>query len=117
MIVVDFYNRLWKGREVRTMVRSAAVDREQVLVSRIATVVTGLLGTMLALNVSAIGSLLEINAKLPPRDVLLAQLAGALEAPMAQLAYVLQAKLYEMAGLLDALRASREPAEGSPESA
>jgi large subunit ribosomal protein L10 len=47
-------------------------------------------------------------AKLPPRDVLLAQLAGALEAPMAQLAWVMQAKLYEMAGLLDALRSSRE---------
>jgi large subunit ribosomal protein L10 len=47
-------------------------------------------------------------AKLPPRDQLLAELAGALEAPMAQLAWVMQAKLYEMAGLLDALRSSRE---------
>jgi large subunit ribosomal protein L10 len=47
-------------------------------------------------------------AKLPPREVLLAQLAGALEAPMAQLAWMMQAKLYEMAGLLDALRSSRE---------
>jgi large subunit ribosomal protein L10 len=47
-------------------------------------------------------------AKLPPREVLLAQLAGVLEAPMAQLAWMMQAKLYEMAGLLDALRSSRE---------
>lgn len=60
---------------------------------------------------------IDALAKLPPRDVLLAQLAGALEAPMAQLAYVMQAKLYEMAGLLDALRSSREPAEGSSASA
>ena len=55
----------------------------------------------------------QINAlaKLPPREVLLAQLAGALEAPMAQLAMVMQAKLYEMAGLLEALRASRDEAQ------
>jgi large subunit ribosomal protein L10 len=51
---------------------------------------------------------IDALAKLPPREVLLAQLAGALEAPMAQLAWVMQAKLYEMAGLLDALRTSRE---------
>jgi large subunit ribosomal protein L10 len=47
-------------------------------------------------------------AALPPREVLLAQIAGALEAPMSQFAYVLQAKLIEMGGLLEALRASRE---------
>jgi large subunit ribosomal protein L10 len=46
-------------------------------------------------------------AKLPPREQLLAELAGAFEAPMAQLAYVLQAKLSEMVGLLEALRAAR----------
>ena len=51
---------------------------------------------------------IDALAKLPPREVLLAQLAGALEAPMAQLAWVMQAKLYEMAGLLDALRESRQ---------
>jgi large subunit ribosomal protein L10 len=51
---------------------------------------------------------IDALAKLPPREVLLAQLAGALEAPMAQLAWVMQAKLYEMAGLLDALRTSKE---------
>jgi large subunit ribosomal protein L10 len=47
-------------------------------------------------------------AKLPPREQLLAELAGALEAPMAQMLYVLQAKLTEVVGLLDALKAERE---------
>jgi large subunit ribosomal protein L10 len=51
---------------------------------------------------------IDALAKLPPREVLLAQLAGALEAPMAQLAYVMQAKLYEMAGLLEALREQKQ---------
>jgi large subunit ribosomal protein L10 len=51
---------------------------------------------------------IDVLAKLPPREQLLAQLAGALEAPMAQLAWLMQAKLYEMAGLLDALRSARE---------
>jgi large subunit ribosomal protein L10 len=47
-------------------------------------------------------------AKLPPREQLLAELAGALGAPMAQLAFLLQASLQEFAGLLEALRTSRE---------
>jgi len=46
-------------------------------------------------------------ARLPPREQLLAELAGALQAPMAALAGVLGAKLQEMAGLLDALRNER----------
>jgi large subunit ribosomal protein L10 len=56
-------------------------------------------------------------AKLPPREQLLAELAGALEAPMAQMLYVLQAKLTEVVGLLDALKAEREasaPAAAEP---
>jgi len=52
----------------------------------------------------------ERIAKLPPRDVLLAQLAGALEAPIAALASALEAKLQETAGLLDALVGEREKA-------
>jgi SSS family transporter len=63
VVVVDFYNRLWKGRDVRTLTPSPAGDREQVMVGRVATVVVGALGTIMACNVSAIGSLLEINAK------------------------------------------------------
>ena len=38
-------------------------EREQVRVSRIATVMFGVLGTVLACNVARIGTLLEINAK------------------------------------------------------
>jgi len=49
-------------------------------------------------------------AKLPPREQLLAELAGAMEAPMAQLAAALEGKVQEMAGLLDALKAEREQA-------
>ena len=43
-------------------------------------------------------------AKLPSKEMLLAQLAGALEAPMSMLATALEGKLQEMAGLLDALK-------------
>ena len=46
-------------------------------------------------------------AKLPPREELLAQLAGALEAPLAGFAAVLEAKLQETAGLLDSLVAQK----------
>ena len=49
-------------------------------------------------------------AKLPAREVLLAQLAGALQAPMAALAGVLEAKLQETVGLLEALREKRASA-------
>ena len=61
--VVDLYNRVWKGRDVRAVGRSAAEERAQVRVSRVATVLFGALGTLLACNVSRIGTLLEINAK------------------------------------------------------
>jgi large subunit ribosomal protein L10 len=47
-------------------------------------------------------------AKLPPREELLAELAGALQAPLAALAGVLQAKLQETAGLLESLRQQKE---------
>jgi hypothetical protein len=63
VVVVDFYNRLWKGRDVRTLPRSDAIDREQVFAGRAATAIVGALGTIMACNVAAIGSLLEINAK------------------------------------------------------
>jgi large subunit ribosomal protein L10 len=46
-------------------------------------------------------------AKLPSREALLAQLAGALQAPMAALAGVLEAKLQETIGLLEALKEKR----------
>ncbi len=47
-------------------------------------------------------------AKLPPRSQLLAELAGALEAPMAALASALEGKVQEVVGLLDALREQKE---------
>jgi large subunit ribosomal protein L10 len=50
----------------------------------------------------------ERLAKLPGREQLLAELAGAFEAPMAQLYFVLQAKLQETVGLLEALRGEKE---------
>lgn len=49
-------------------------------------------------------------AKLPSREVLLSQLAGALQAPMAALVGVLEAKIQETAGLLDALKEKRASA-------
>tara|TARA_B110000116_G_C16632968_1_gene489224 strand:- start:179 stop:709 length:531 start_codon:yes stop_codon:yes gene_type:complete len=49
----------------------------------------------------------EKIARLPPREQLLSELAGALEAPMAMLATALEAKLQETAGLLDALKEER----------
>ena len=61
--VVDFYNRLWRGADVRGEVLTAEDERRQVRVSRIATLIFGALGTALACNVARIGSLLEINAK------------------------------------------------------
>jgi large subunit ribosomal protein L10 len=47
-------------------------------------------------------------AKLPPREVLLAQIAGVLQAPLAALVAVLQGKLQETAGLVESLRQKRE---------
>ena len=53
-------------------------------------------------------------AKLPPREQLLAELAGALEAPMAALVSALEGKVQEMAGLLDALREQKEGEGAEP---
>lgn len=55
-------------------------------------------------------SQIERLAKLPPREQLMAELAGAMQAPMAALAMALEAKLQETVGLLEALRAERENA-------
>jgi large subunit ribosomal protein L10 len=49
-------------------------------------------------------------ASLPPREQLLAELAGVMQAPLAMLAAAVEAKVQEMAGLLDALRMEREKA-------
>ena len=47
-------------------------------------------------------------AKLPPKDQLLAMLAGALEAPLSALAGALEAKLQETVGLMKALQEKQE---------
>jgi SSS family solute:Na+ symporter len=62
VVVVDFYNRLGLGRQ--TGHAAGGDERRQVLVSRVATVLFGLTGTLLATNVSRIGTLLEIANKL-----------------------------------------------------
>jgi large subunit ribosomal protein L10 len=48
------------------------------------------------------GAGLNDLANLPPKQVLLAQVAGALQSPIATFAYLLQATLQEFSGLLDA---------------
>lgn len=49
-------------------------------------------------------------ATLPPRDVLLAQLAGGLQSPLAAFAGALNGVLYMFAGALESLRQQREGA-------
>ncbi len=49
-------------------------------------------------------------AKLPPREELLAELVGAMQAPLATLVLLMQGKARELVGLLEALRAEREGA-------
>jgi Na+/proline symporter len=61
VLVIDIYNRLIRGRETA---RTAVSDTQDVFVSRMATVGFGVAGTLLAMNVSKIGSLLEIANKL-----------------------------------------------------
>jgi hypothetical protein len=62
--VVDLYNRVWLGREVRRGQHSPAEERAQLRASRLFTVFFGGVGTVMAINVSRIGSLLEIANKL-----------------------------------------------------
>jgi SSS family solute:Na+ symporter len=66
VVVLDIYTRLIRGRETRHAQSPRSDDEEghDVLVSRIATVAFGIAGTILAMNVSKIGNLLEIANKL-----------------------------------------------------
>ena len=61
VLVIDIYNRLIRGKETE---RSAASGARDIFVSRVATGGFGVLGTILAMNVSKIGNLLEIANKL-----------------------------------------------------
>jgi large subunit ribosomal protein L10 len=56
-------------------------------------------------------------AKLPPREQLLAELLGAMQAPMADLLYCLTSKLSEFVGLMDALKEQKEAAAPAPAAA
>lgn len=49
-------------------------------------------------------------AKLPPREELLSELAGAMQAPLAVLVFLMEGKARELLGLLEALRAERDGA-------
>jgi SSS family transporter len=62
--VVDLYNRVWLRREVRRGEHSPEEERAQLRVSRLFTVLFGMAGTLMAINVSRLGSLLEIANKL-----------------------------------------------------
>ncbi len=62
--VVDVYNRLYLGQDLARRELSQQEQRRQVRVSRVLTVAFGGLGTLLACNVSRIGTLLEIANKL-----------------------------------------------------
>jgi large subunit ribosomal protein L10 len=73
--------------------------------NRVVTIKGGIIGGR-SLDADAIGRV----AELPSRETLLAQLLGALQAPMSQTLAVLQAPGREVAGLLQALREKREPA-------
>ena len=53
---------------------------------------------------------LEKLAKLPSRDQLLAELVGAMQAPMTALVGAMQGKLQEMAGILEAYMAQKQEA-------
>jgi SSS family solute:Na+ symporter len=59
VVVIDVYHRFVRPRDA-----ASADDRHQVTVSRVATVLFGTIGTLLATNVSRIGTLLEIANKL-----------------------------------------------------
>lgn len=87
VIAAKVLNDFAKENDDRPAVKVGVVERQQ-------------------LGPDAVGRL----AKLPPREILLAELAGALEAPLSQLVFLMQGKMQEMAGLLEALRAQREGA-------
>jgi len=53
---------------------------------------------------------LEKLAKLPSRDQLLAEMVGAMQAPMTALVGAMQGKLQEMAGILEAFKAQKQEA-------
>jgi large subunit ribosomal protein L10 len=76
--------------------------------NRVVTVKGGVVGGQ-TFTAEQVGRL----AELPSREVLLAQLLGALQAPMSKTLGVLQAPSREIAGLAQALREKREAGEAA----
>lgn len=62
--MVDFYDRLYVGRKAATTELTAEQKRDQVRVSRRITLVIGVAATALSCNVSKLGTLLEISARM-----------------------------------------------------
>jgi len=61
VIIVDFYNRLVKGRVRPPDNLSSEEQRTQLLLSRIAAVVVGIIATIIAMNLQRLGVLMEIG--------------------------------------------------------
>ena len=80
--------------------------------SRVVTVRGGLLGTR-PINAEELTRL----ATLPPREVLLARLAGGMAAPLSGMAGVLSANLRNLVGVLSAITDKKREAEGAQASA
>jgi SSS family transporter len=64
VLVVDGYNRLWRRRNLEPDHTAKARHHHELVVSRVCTVLVGVAGTTLAVNVMNIGPLLEIANKL-----------------------------------------------------
>jgi len=62
--VVDFYNRLWLNRHLQRGQHTPEDEKRQLRASKWFTALFGLIGTVAAVNVSRLGSLLEIANKL-----------------------------------------------------
>jgi len=62
--VIDLYNRVWLGRDIGRGPHAPAEEQSQLRVSRWFTLFFGVTGTLMAVNVSRLGSLLEIANKL-----------------------------------------------------
>ena len=63
VVMVDFYDRLYVGRKAAETELTEQQKRHQVRVSRWITLVIGAVGTALSCNVSKLGTLLEISAR------------------------------------------------------
>ncbi len=63
VIIVDFYNRLFKNRKRPPENLSDAEQRFQLMLSRVAAVAVGVAGTLLACQLDRIGTIVEIGNK------------------------------------------------------